>query len=83
MKLNVDKTEGMLLGLNSTIPNLGNQLNNITRVKVKWCKKDKLLRSLGTQLTIAGNTDEFWEAKLIKSHLKKIKQLEISIPYTH
>ena len=40
MKLNVDKTEGMLLGLNSTIPNLGKQLNNITKVKIKWCKKE-------------------------------------------
>ena len=38
---------------------------------MEGCKRDKLLRSLGTQLTIAGNTDQFWEAKL-KAILKRL-----------
>ena len=32
--------------------------------KMKWVKPDQLLRSLGTRLTIAGDTTEFWKEKL-------------------
>jgi hypothetical protein len=64
MKLNVDKTEGMLLGVDSNVPRCGDMINNILKLKVKWCARDGLLRSLGTQLTIGGDTQTFWDSKL-------------------
>ena len=63
MKPNKDKTEGMWLGKFSDEVSL-RSLNYDNNNTIKWIPPDELLRSLGTMLTIDGDTSSFWNNKL-------------------
>ena len=66
MKLNESKTEGMWLGASSITSDKYDFRYEPGGAKMKWVKPDQLLRSLGTRLTIAGDTTEFWKEKVEK-----------------
>ena len=66
MKLNKNKTEGMWLGSLADIPQL--RLRTYDQHKIGWIQPNQLLRSLGTMLTIKGDSKPFWDKKLSAIH---------------
>ena len=62
MKINVDKTEGLMLGTRGQ--SLDPQEFNLKwddQTDIAWVPADKYLRSLGTQLTNAADLTAFWD----------------------